>query len=94
MTITVCAGSSCSHRGSQKLIEFLVNFISTHSLQDEWTLKASFCMNDCGEHFCVDMDDIHFRFHPNADYHRFFKELLKTKDIPKIAGITWSEKDD
>jgi NADH:ubiquinone oxidoreductase subunit E len=89
MTITVCAGSSCSHRGSQKVVEYLVNFISTNSLQDRWKLKASFCMKDCGEHFCVQIDDYRLKFLPNSDYRRFFKELLRTNELPNIAGITW-----
>lgn len=94
MTITVCAGSSCSHRGSQKVVEFLVNYISVNSLQDRWTLKASFCMKSCGVHYCVQIDDFLIKFLPNADYKRFFKEIHKNNELPNIAGITWRLKDD
>ncbi len=91
MTITVCAGSSCSHRGSQRVVEYLVDYISINSLQDRWKLKASFCMKACGEHYCVTIDDFLIKLLPSADYKRFFRELHKTNNLPNIAGITWSK---
>jgi len=50
-------------------------------------------MKDCGEHFCVQIDDYRLKFLPNSDYRRFFKELHKTNDLPNIPGITWRIQD-
>lgn len=91
MIITICAGSSCSHRGSQKVVEFLVDYISINKLQKKWELKASFCMGDCGEHIAARIDDFSLRILPNSNYKQFFKVLHETNNIPNIAGITWRE---
>ena len=56
MKVTVCIGSSCHLRGSQKIVERLQALIAEHQLQDKVDLAATFCTGHCQEGVCTTVD--------------------------------------
>ncbi len=48
MTILVCVGSSCHLKGSYDIINLFKEKIQEHHLEDKVTLKATFCLGNCG----------------------------------------------
>lgn len=64
LTITVCVGSSCFVRGSEKLAETFASLIRERGLQARVELAGAFCMDQCSmgvsvqvngrTHRCVD----------------------------------------
>ena len=60
MKVTVCIGSSCHLRGSQKIVERLQALIAEHQLADRVDLAATFCTGHCQEGVCPTVDvDLH-----------------------------------
>jgi len=45
--ITVCVGSSCHLKGSERIVERLRQLIKEHRLEDEIVLSGSFCCGKC-----------------------------------------------
>lgn len=48
MTILVCVGSSCHLKGSYDVINLMKEAIAKNHLEDKVTLKATFCLGNCG----------------------------------------------
>ncbi len=48
MTILVCVGSSCHLKGSYDIITLFKERIKKEKLDDKVTLKATFCLGNCG----------------------------------------------
>ncbi len=48
MTILVCVGSSCHLKGSYDIINLFKERIAEKHLEDKVTLKATFCLGNCG----------------------------------------------
>ena len=48
MTILVCVGSSCHLKGSYDIITLFKERIRQEKLEDKVTLKATFCLGNCG----------------------------------------------
>ncbi len=48
MTVLVCVGSSCHLKGSYDIIELMKDRIASNKLEDQITLKATFCLGKCG----------------------------------------------
>ncbi len=48
MTILVCVGSSCHLKGSYDIINLFKEGIAQNHLEDKVTLKATFCLGNCG----------------------------------------------
>lgn len=46
--IYVCVGSSCHLNGSYDIIELMKEAIKKNNLEDKVVLKATFCLNKCG----------------------------------------------
>lgn len=53
MDITVCVGSSCHLKGSYDVIQGFRECIKRNGLEEQVTLKASFCMGYCTEGVAV-----------------------------------------
>ena len=51
MVITICVGSACHLKGSQKVIETLQKLVAERELEKKVELKAGFCLGKCAE--CV-----------------------------------------
>ena len=47
MDITICIGSSCHLKGSHDIVKILERLVALNHLQDDITLKGSFCMGEC-----------------------------------------------
>lgn len=76
MKITVCIGSSCHLKGSRRVVEELQRLIAENNLKDKAELGGTFCMGNCQQGVCVNVDD---EFHSvSADnVKQFFeKEIL------------------
>lgn len=57
MKITICIGSSCHLKGSQKIVEELSALIKQHNLTGEVELSGAFCMGHCKDGVSVRIDD-------------------------------------
>ena len=47
LEISVCVGTSCFIRGSQKLLHNIIGYIDDNNLQDRVDVKAAFCFEKC-----------------------------------------------
>ncbi len=47
VVVTVCVGSSCYVRGSDKVAEALQRLIAEHGLEGRVELSGAFCMEHC-----------------------------------------------
>ena len=56
MKITVCIGSSCHLKGSRQIVEQFQRLISENGLKDCVELSGTFCMGNCRQGVCVDID--------------------------------------
>lgn len=83
MEITVCVGSSCHMKGSYQVITVWKDLIKQHHLEDQITLKASFCMGRCLEGIAVTLDGEPLQ---NVGFSNA-SELFFSKVLP-AAGIT------
>jgi NADH-quinone oxidoreductase subunit G len=45
--VSVCVGTSCYLRGSQKLLQELLRHVEEHDLEDAVEIQATFCMEAC-----------------------------------------------
>ena len=77
MKITVCLGSACHLRGSRQVVEQLQYLIAKNNLKDRIELAGTFCMGDCKNGVCVNIDDEHFSLSPEAVTDFFSTEVLK-----------------
>ncbi len=45
--VSICIGSSCHLKGSEKLVELFQNKIKEEKLEDDIVLSGSFCLGKC-----------------------------------------------
>lgn len=77
MTISVCVGSSCHLLGSYDVINALQKEITDRSLDDKITLKAAFCLNNCGKGVNIDVDGKRLTgYNAENASERFVSEIL------------------
>ncbi len=57
MVITICVGSACHLKGSQKVIETLQKLVAERELEKKVELKAGFCLGKCAEGVTIKADD-------------------------------------
>ncbi|WP_242973001.1 (2Fe-2S) ferredoxin domain-containing protein [Anaeromicrobium sediminis] len=58
MEISVCVGSACHLKGSQKVIKRLQELVKMKNLEDEIVIKASFCLGQCNDYVSVKVEDV------------------------------------
>ena len=80
--IYACVGSSCHLKGSYPIIEELKRLIAIEKLENEITLKASFCTGNCVNGVCIEYDGIK---ETNVTPQKV-KELFYDKIIPRIKN--------
>ncbi len=56
MKITVCIGSSCHVKGSRIVVERIQQLISDNNLGEKVNLGGTFCMGNCQQGVCVEVD--------------------------------------
>lgn len=76
MKITVCIGSSCHLKGSRRVVESLQYLISENDLKEKVELGGTFCMNNCQNGVCVNVDDQTFSVSPDMVEDFFKSEIL------------------
>lgn len=57
MEIKVCIGSACHLKGSYDVIKAFQDIIKEKHLEENITLKGSFCLNHCTEAVSTQVDD-------------------------------------
>ncbi len=59
--ISVCVGTSCFIKGSQKLLDRIVRHVSIENLENEFDVEATFCAENCenGPSVVIDGEMIH-----------------------------------
>lgn len=77
MTITICIGSSCHLKGSRTIIQKLEELITERQLNDKIELNGSFCMGECSNGVCVEINDELFSVSPETVNTFFENEVLR-----------------
>ena len=79
MKVTVCIGSSCHLKGSRRVVESLQYLIAENNLKDNVELGGTFCMNNCQNGVCVNVDDKSFSVSPDT-----VEDFFKTEILAKV----------
>ena len=53
--VCVCVGSSCHIKGSNPVVQALTKLIEKNAMQSEVNLRASFCMGECRDGVCMEI---------------------------------------
>lgn len=61
LTVTVCVGSSCFVRGSERLAEALGRLVQERNLDARVELTGAFCMDQCSMGVSVSVNDRTYR---------------------------------
>lgn len=79
MIISICVGSSCHIKGSQKIVELMKNAVEENHLGDVVTLCGTFCQGHCDNPgVTVQIDDTtHTGVTPESFYDFFNNQILK-----------------
>jgi NADH:ubiquinone oxidoreductase subunit E len=76
LTITVCVGSSCYVRGSERVVEILERLVRREGLDGRVEMTGAYCMERCSMGVSVRVNERVFsEVHP-ADAERFFYEQV------------------
>lgn len=57
MLVKICIGSACHLKGSYDIINYLKAHIAEDNLEDQITLKASFCLGKCSDAVSVQVNE-------------------------------------
>ena len=76
MKITVCIGSSCHVKGSREVVEIFKRLIEEKKLQDKVELNGTFCLGNCRDGVCLEMDGRIYSVTPNTAEDFFNNEVV------------------
>jgi len=76
MKITICIGSSCHLKGSRQIVEELQRLVAANNLGDKVELAGQFCMGNCQNGVCVNVDGEAFSLTPDTTRDFFEKDVL------------------
>lgn len=79
MKVTVCIGSSCHLKGSRRVVEGLQNLIAQNNLKEKVELGGTFCLNNCQNGVCVNVEDKTFSVSPDT-----VEDFFKAEILPKV----------
>ena len=74
LTITICVGSSCYVRGSERLAETFTALIRARGLDARVELTGAFCMDQCSMGVSVRVGDLVCRCVDPANAGAFFEQ--------------------
>lgn len=78
MKISICVGSSCHLRGSNKIVELMQEAIACSGISDRVELGAAFCLGKCTDGVSVRIDDeIISGFSPQNFAEMFDRYIMK-----------------
>lgn len=75
MKTTICIGSSCHLKGSRQIVEQLKELVAEHHLEEKVELKGAFCMGNCTNGVCVELDGKHYSLLPENTKDFFETEI-------------------
>lgn len=78
--VYVCVGSACHLKGSYDVIEAFKNWIKYNNLQNEFVVKASFCLGHCTDSVSIKYMDTIFSVRPE-NVGEFIKNNLSISEI-------------
>lgn len=83
VTVTLCVGSSCYVRGSNKVADAFESLIEKEGLQDEVELMGAFCMERCSMGVSIRVNDqIYSGVRPEDAETFFYDEIMpRVKEI-------------
>ena len=76
MKIGVCIGSSCHLKGSRQVVEELQYLIAENNLKEKIELFGTFCVGNCQNGVCVNVDGDHYSLSPATTKDFFDKKVL------------------
>ena len=77
VTITICVGSSCYVRGSDKIAETFERLIQKESMAAKVELRGSFCMEHCSMGVTVQVGDrVYRQVSPDSAERFFYDEVM------------------
>ncbi|HUT58296.1 MAG TPA: (2Fe-2S) ferredoxin domain-containing protein [Phycisphaerae bacterium] len=86
VTVTVCVGSSCHLKGARHVIVRFNELLKESGLENEVTLKGSFCMERCGEGVNWQIDDEPFTSPSQDDAVETFRQRVLKPLRARRAG--------
>jgi NADH:ubiquinone oxidoreductase subunit E len=86
MDITICIGSSCHLKGSHDVVKILERLVKLYQLEEQVTLKGSFCMGECtSSGVCISIGEEQFKVVP-SQAENFFQNIVLKKLNPQSVG--------
>ena len=82
LTITVCVGSSCYVRGSEKLAETLQRLVEREQIGAQVEFTGAFCMEQCSMGVSVRVGERVYRCVQPENAERFFNDEV----LPQVNG--------
>ncbi|MBQ7876318.1 MAG: NAD(P)H-dependent oxidoreductase subunit E [Clostridia bacterium] len=76
MKITVCIGSSCHVKGSRGVVENLQRLIAENNVGDKVELGGTFCLGQCRDGVCVEMDNKIYSLTQDSTEDFFTREVM------------------
>lgn len=76
MKITVCIGSSCHVKGSKGVVETLQRLIAENNVGDKVELGGTFCLGQCRDGVCVEMDNKIYSLTQDSTEDFFTREVM------------------
>ena len=83
VTVTLCVGSSCYVRGSNKVADTFESLIEKEGLQKEVELMGAFCMEMCSMGVSIRVDDQAYGGVRPEDAETFFYEKI----MPRVKQV-------
>jgi len=77
MLVQICIGSACHLKGSYEIINYLKENIEKEQLEDQVTLKASFCLGKCSEAVSVQVNEDPITSVSPETVEQFFNSVIK-----------------
>ena len=76
MIVKICIGSSCHLKGSHAVVARLQALVEEKALADKVELASKFCMGNCANGVCLDIDGENYSLKPDDTDTFFNNEIL------------------
>ena len=79
MKVMICIGSSCHINGSRQVVELMQNAIRENHLENQVELGGTFCLGNCQQGVCVQVDDVKYNEVNSETFPSFFETQILAK---------------
>ena len=90
MKVMICIGSSCHIKGSRQVVELMQKAVREHHLEEQVELGGTFCLGNCQQGVCVQVDDVRHTGINGETFPSFFETEILAKcraaGIPQVTG--------